>query len=739
MENQIFLPEQSNQEINLWRAVRNHRKVSSIVGITIFSVVAFSALLQSPKYQSDSLILISNQNAVSLIPSSKEATPDQIKNNEATDIEILKSRALLNKALKKMPSKDEQLTVKKLEENLTLKLIKGTDVLIISYISASPQKSKEILEALVSTYLDYSAESRISPLSDAIQFIEVKLPQAKADLTNSSRAITTFRKVNGLDNPDSNAAIAFQRKQDLYKQLTDAEVSLNQLQRTYQSLQAQALQLGQNPKTVIADAILSQDSIYQNLLTQLNTIEVQYSLDSTRFQPSYPPLQDLRERRDRLNQLLKEHVTSVIGSQFARAQSTASTAGSIQQQLASDLLKTQANLLNQEQLVRDTKWLENQAELNFQRIVQLQQKYSELQRKYLLNSQAVDTFSTKLQELKIREAQDPSTWKVIQPPNLATEPNSANRLSTLLGGLLLAGFTGVGVAYLLEKFGQSIKDAEKVREITNLPLLGILPSDQDEADLPEEDMLAIGEDYYAEAIRSLALTIFSQKITNNNLSLGKILGIVSSVDGEGKSRLTYNLGFALAELGNKVLIVDADLKEPSIHHMFNLTNKVGLSSALTTDTPWQDLVHIGSHSYQKNLVDALVNSNFSREFSWIGKTSQSPEPTNNHSAPSQAKGPIIQIPDVLTAGPVMFNPNAYVVSPQMSRILEQWHQTYDYILLDTNSLSGIMATQSLISQLDEVILLVKINRATRPVLTRSIEILQKNKCNTTGVVVSEAV
>jgi hypothetical protein len=162
--------ENQNLEINLPRALRNHSLVASLVGLGVFGLLAYRTIREPLKYQSDSLILIANQNTVPLVPPLREDNPDQKKDAQANDIEILKSRALLTRAINRLGAQND-LTPGKLEDNLTLRQSKGTDILLVSYIDNDPLKAKEILEALVSTYLDYSQESKLSPVRNAIGFI----------------------------------------------------------------------------------------------------------------------------------------------------------------------------------------------------------------------------------------------------------------------------------------------------------------------------------------------------------------------------------------------------------------------------------------------------------------------------------------------------------------------------------------------------------------------------------------
>ncbi len=700
--------ENQNLEINLPRALRNHFLVASLVGLGIFGLLAYRTIREPLKYQSDSLILIANQNTVPLVPPLREDNPDQKKDAQANDIEILKSRALLTRAINRLGAQND-LTPGKLEDNLTLRQSKGTDILLVSYIDNDPLKAKEILEALVSTYLDYSQESKLSPVRNAIGFIERILPKIQINLKRSSEKITAFRKDNGLDNPDANAALAFQRKQEINQRLTEAKANLNQGQKLYQSLQSQANQIGQNSSKIIPSAIVSQDSTYQALVNQLNTIQIQYSLEGTRYLPNHPVMRELQERSERINQLIKERISQVMG-----LPKQVTSSGPIQQDLAVQLLKAQINLVDLSQRLRDMQWLKSQADLDFERIIQLQQQYRELERQYRLNSQDVDSFLTKLRELKIRESQEISSWKIVQPPSLPNVPINSNYWRSLLIALVLGILSAAAVAYLLEKFGQSIKEPEKIKELTSLPLLGQIPlAGRVNPFLLNELPLV---DPFSEAIRSLALVILGQKTSN------KTIALVSAIEQEGKSTITHNLGYALAELGQKVLIVDADLLEPNIDEICNLSNVVGLTTALSSDTSWREFIQQSQPKEQSN------NSKASSQSSWSGSLSLQ--------TLISTKKPGYLSPDILTAGPSLLSPGAWLASEKMGTFLKQWQEAYDLVLLDTHSLSGLIGTQSLLSKVDEVILIVRMKHLNRSQLNNAMEVLNRSQCQISGMVLN---
>lgn len=751
--NGFIASDNSFEEINLWRAIRRNWIPAFLVTAGVFSVTLYQTTQEAPVYQSNSLILVANQVSVPVVNSEDDSSSDSSTNQvDSTEIEILKSPALLAKALKNLAPPYRDLPAHQIASNLSLSQPDNTNVLSVSYTDTDPQRAKAVVEALVFTYMDYARESQRSPVTNAIQFIEQQLPEARAALNQSSSSITRFRKNHNLDDPDTNAGAAAQTREQIKQQVDQAEIALLLTEQKYQQLQRQVKEVGQDPTTAITDSVLSQDSTYQTLLNQFKELEIQYAIEGTRFFPKHPVMQALKERRDEMKRLLENHVQNLIGFQTSQVASKAVASGSIQQNLANQLLQTRVDLLVQKKQFDELRKLQTQANSDFQRIVQLQQEYRELERQYQFNSQAVDGFLTKLQELRVREAQETSRWKVLEPPEVPTI-SIANPRRQLLVGLVAGAILGIGTAVLLDKADKSLKDIDQVKKITGLSILGVIPNVDLKSLMPQNRGIELSQrfDPFTEAIRSLALVLQFQKSAETSQSIQKIIAITSSIDEEGKTTITYNLGLALAELGQRVLIVDANFNQPAIHRVFNLPNTSGLSTAIATDIPWQELVKSGTSKNLENSLESQENTSSSSTISHsqialngsqsiFARVLTSPTAT---SIDQEDKNPqeryqklVLSHPDILTSGPVPTNPIAWLASKKMRQMLEQWRKVYNYVLIDTPPLTELADAQSLTPKVDEVILAVNMERITHSKLTQTMDILCRNQSNMMGVVIN---
>ncbi|ACK73832.1 lipopolysaccharide biosynthesis protein (plasmid) [Gloeothece citriformis PCC 7424] len=746
-ENGFSSLENTCEDINLWRAIRHHWIPTILVTLGVFGANVYQTSQETPIYQSDALILVANQVSVPVVNSEDDSLSNEV---DSTEIEILKSPTLLAKVSKKLAPGYQDLGVHQIASNLSLSQPNNTNVLTVSYRDTDPQRAKAVVEALVSTYINYAKESQRSPVTNAIRFIEQQLPEARAALNQSSSALTEFRRKHNLDNPDSNAQLASQTKQQSKERVAEAEIALNLTEQKYQQLQRQITEVGQDPSTAIIDSVLSQDSAYQSLLTQLREIEIQYTLEKTRYASEHPILQDLKDRRDEIKRLLENHVQNLIGTQKSRLADKTVASGDIQQDLANQLLQTRIDLAVQKKQLNELRQIETQANLNFQRIVQLQQEYRELERQYQFNSQAVDDFLKKLQELRVREAQETSSWKLLEPPEVPTV-STANPRRQLLLALVAGSILGIGTAFLLDKADKRLKDVDKVKKIAGLPMLGVIPKVDQKSLIgkSQEIELSSKADAFTEALRSLALVLQFQKSSSHSQSTKKIIAITSSVDGEGKTTITYNLGLALAELGQRVLIVDANLNQPAIHQVFQLPNTSGLSTAIATDIPWLELIQSHSPKNLRIVSDCQENINSLQSSSQtiavngtksiFARVLTSPTaPINQESGTLEQRYQklVLSQPDILTSGPVPATPLAWLASEKMMQMLDQWRKAYNYVLIDTPSLTELADAQSLTPKVDEVILTVDMELITDSMLTETIEILRRNQSNISGLVIN---
>lgn len=675
---------------DLARILRRRWIHGSAVAVVVSGAIAFSNITKTPIYQSETLILVDNKTAVPIVPN---LTSPEVSTSKdlSTEIQILQSHSLVAKAISKLPEPYSNLSVGEVAGNLSIRQAGQADVLSVSYQDTDPSRIKAVLDALGNTYVDFSLERQRSQATNAVKFIQEQLPIAQQALNESTLAVQNFRQRYGILDPDSYAGQISALQQDLQRQAQIAEVSLNQTRSRYEELSRQIGAAGYNPKTALPNTILSQDDVYQKLAGQLKEIDAKYTIESSRFLDSHPILEDLRTKRSNLLVQMQERSQTILGNQASQVDNReVSGFGSVQQDLTKELLKTRTEIVAQTSQL--AKLLNSQVDLakDFQKIPQLQQSYTELQRQLSVRSQSVNRFLEKLQDLQITEAQETAPWKIIEPPYVPKTPISPNVNRSLVMALLAGLFSGAGAAVLLERFDQRLKRVEEAKEITGLPTLAVVPKVTKQILSSNQEQNYAGKSYnlspLTDALQSLALNL---RYLSANGQV-KTLAFTSATPGEGKTTLTYYLAVVLSELGYRVLLVDADMRKPSVHKMCHLINGSGLSTAIATGQPWRQLLHSNSSG---NL-------------------------------------------DVITSGPLPPNPVALLQSETMTQHLNEWRKIYDYVLLDTTPIA-IADAQSVVFNVDATILVAAMEHSTRSALGRAVEVLRASQCNLAGLVINQ--
>jgi polysaccharide biosynthesis transport protein len=673
----------------LIRVLRKRWIVIVAVSVTVFAGNTYYTFTRTPQYRSSASLLVNSTIAVSDIQLPGLPTSSSV--NLGTEIAILRSRPLIEIAVSKMQQSSSEtfrdIDALTIMGGLDIRPEKDTMVLRLTYTDSNPKRAQGVLNALAQTYVEYSLKDRRTKSSTAIKFIQDKLPQVKQQLDKSALAVTQFRKTYNIVDPDTYAASVYKMREALENQAQDLQIKIAQVQQQYEVL---SRQVGKSPEAAIGGAILQQDAPYQSLVKQFQEAETNYFLERTRFRGDHPNVIALKDRRDELYRLLETRAQSVVGVKGNTSNITNEPNSVIQQNLASQLFDAQTTLAVSQAQLESIRNAQTEVSTAFAKIPQIQQKYVEIQRQLALDSSTYNKLSEKLEELRISEAQEISSWKVLEPPLIPIRPSSPDIERGLITGGISGLVLGILFALLLNRLDQRIREVGEVRELIDIPLLASIPiTESASLSAVSSRGLLPTSSYYAfkEALGSLALNL--RYLGTDNMM--KVIAFTSSVPSEGKSTLTYNLAVILSVLGYRVLLVDADMRKPTVHKLAGLSNKVGLSTALATPSPWQDLIQAGDEE------DRL---------------------------------------HILTSGSLPPNPMLLLESNKMAALLQEWRQEYDYVLVDTPPVIGITDAQCLTSKVDTFILVAAINRSTRSGISRALEILQTARANVSGLLIN---
>lgn len=236
------------------------------------------------------------------------------------------------------------------------------------------------------------------------------------------------------------------------------------------------------------------------------------------------------------------------------------------------------------------------------------------------------------------------------PPNRPAKPRHVVNIAL---GLAVGLIGGIGLALLIDNLDTTLYTVDQIEAATQMATVGRIPSAKDELQIAR-----LGSGHYPqlESFRRLRTNILAVGDPNEP----RVLLLTSAKRGEGKSTISSNLAVTIAQSGRSVIVVDCDLRLPTVHKMFDVPNKRGLTSILTGDVPLEETIQYSAF-------------------------------------------PRVQI---ITSGPLPPNPTELLGSPQMAELIEQLKEQFDFVILDTPALLSVADAAVLAPTADQVILVV---------------------------------
>ena len=350
-------------------------------------------------------------------------------------------------------------------------------------------------------------------------------------------------------------------------------------------------------------------------------------------------------------------------------------------------------------------------------------KMSRLERDVKVNSDLYATLKVKHQELLIKSAEQIEEVTIIAPAVTPTAPiNAPNTELNLMVGSLMGVFLGIVLAFARESFDTSIGTIEGVEEFLKVPVLGVIPQFDDKelmeaarAALPPNTSPDVLEGFskliclidpksvLTESLRSLRTNIQFASLDRRV----KTVLFTSAGLGEGKSTCVINLAITLALEGQRVLLVDADLRRPIVHQRLGIDREPGLADALRGSVPWRKVVRSATDLMLGNMgADRVMNS------------------------------PGLDNLFVVTSGSATNNPSEFLNLARIKALVSELQEDYDMILFDTPPILPVTDAVAFSSRVDGTILVYQVGRIGRNALKRAKFLLDHAQANIMGVVLT---
>jgi capsular exopolysaccharide synthesis family protein len=522
-------------------------------------------------------------------------------------------------------AKDDRIYAGVVQGGLFVEPMRNSRLVRLHFDSPDPAFAARVVNAVGEAYIATNLERRFGASSYAKGYLEDRLAQLKLKLEESEKQLVEFAQREEILSID-NEAIANQDVVTLNAALSDAQRQRFQAEARWRQIEVMNV-------SVLPDDLLDQ-SIIRNLQERRNTLRSQYQEKLRIYKPEYPEMHQLRAQIDEVDKQIAlegRNIKNTVRGQY-------DAAVTVENMLREQLAKVKADTLDLQKRSIDYKFL---------------------QREVATNRELYDGLLQRYKEIGVAGGVTSNNIAVVDTAQVPSGPFSPNVSRNLMKALLVGLFLGVLLALLLEYLDDTIKTPDDIEKRLHLVHLGVVPKlgkDQTPHDAAQD--LRSG---FAEAYRSVRTAL--QFSTESGVPA--TLVVTSTVPGEGKTTTAKTLARNFAMLGKRVLLIDADLRNPSLHRAFDLDNSLGLSNCLSGAAKPGQCIH---------RVDQAGLS-------------------------------------VMLSGPLPPNPAELLAGPRMISLLTQAAERFDQIVIDAPPVLGLADAPILSNLAKGTLLVVEAGRA----------------------------
>ncbi|HVF46456.1 MAG TPA: polysaccharide biosynthesis tyrosine autokinase, partial [Pyrinomonadaceae bacterium] len=577
--------------------------------------------------------------------------------------------------------------------------MKDTRLIALAYTHTNPELAAFVVNAIAETFTDANQEKRSGTSRKTNDFLQERIATLQSDIRNDEQRLVDLTQSEGILQTGDQQTIVIDRLSGLNKDLLVAENERKNAEANY-------LTVVNSPEKVKA---LAEEQMQRFTTEQENNIRA-FKADTLK------KIADLRQTKALRLQEYQDEAPEIreIDAQIKSYETSIETSvADFQKQLNTYRQRTANDLLQN----LKTKYLQAKDKEDKIR-VDFNKQYAEAQGQnqgavnMRLLQQTLETNKGFLENLQKQVSGNDiaaqgsdnniSVIEIAVPPEI---PVSPRRLMTVIAALFLSTLFGMGLALFLEYLDDTIRTTEEIENYLQLPALAAIPTLDS---MPRRKLLLVGSadgeeeepgspllisadprSALAEAYRHLRTSI----LLSTAGRAPKSLLITSSLPSEGKTTTATNTAVSLAQTGGRVLIVDADMRRPRLHSVFNVENGDGLSTLLASE-----------------LSDEEIKRTIKRD-----------EKTKLY---------------LLTSGPIPPNPAELIGSEQMAKLLRLLQTQFTHVVVDSPPIASFTDGVLIASMVDGVILVVHAGKSSRQVVRRSRQLLQEIGAKIFGVVLN---
>jgi capsular exopolysaccharide synthesis family protein len=667
---------QQSQEASLhfldyWRIIRI-RKTIIITVFLITSIIATVVTFLLPaSYASTARIKIENDNTADVQSIGNASMgggydPYFIQ----TEFEIMQSEQVLGRLISTLNLNEEwgkkyngntplrtDETMQLLKGRMSLSPERNTKLIDITFYSEDKDDAARLANGVAQAYRDYRLSLRTQLATNGINVLEQSFQADQEKIEAMQTNVDGLRKELNITDFDPNSiAPSPTISQTQLQQYNDQQI---EGERLYMKLEKQFTELESYDTNKLRDILpgVVTDGMLSDLLSRLHESEQKKATMTIDYTTNYPDVMRTQSLIDELNREIDDRVDGVMAGLKSQL---SSEKASLDEQTAE---VEAAKVKDQEEAVRGLPYWEAKRSLEslieFHKLLQAKIAQEQL-------------------DLQIPKT---SMVEIVDQAKPGKDPVRPNKTLNIILGIVIGLAVGVGLAFFIEYLDTSVKTIDDVERAFQAPVLGVIPQNVGYL-VDDKD----GENRHAEAYRVLRTNLlFSRKDDKLNTIV-----VVSAGAGEGKSTTTLNLATVFAQGGQRVLVVDSDLRRPTLHKLLRVTNNLGLTNYLL----------------KQNTLEEIIQT--------------TPVPTLHFMA----------------SGKLPSGSMGILGSSQMKEMIVELKKRYDYIFFDSPPILGVSDASILASEVDLVLQVIQYRRYPQPMNLRAKQLIEKVGGNFIGIVLN---
>lgn len=664
-ENQ--LKESTLHFLDYWRVIRSRKE---IVLAVFFLVVATGTLytFTLPQIYASTARIQINTDKLEVDPFQPEMDRQPTQYSYfflQTQFQVILSKPILYEVIDRLNLREvwgadgvkisKEKAYKMLSSSLSVNESKDTSLVRLTAMREDPKEAMRIANTLADVYRDKRISMKEQELTRAIDALRRELEKQQERVDAAEQKVEKLRKdlnINTVNAGNVESSVEKVQLQQLEGDRIDARVQMLVLKARYEQLESMS-----SEDLLTSSAYLANDSYVQSMRDQIRDYDVTLSSMSENYGANHPDVKQIKAARDQLMEQLAKALDGIKKGTKAQYIVAKAKYDTLQEELQGAREEEQSSY--SEKMVPFKK---AQNELMLQRSVMMAMQ----------SRLAQEGISMKIPRTPV---------EIVDAAEVPTRPVSPNLILNILLSIFVGLGAGVGLAFFIEYLDTSIKTAEDVERWIDMPVLGLIP--QNVRPLIEEGP----ESDHAEGYRVLRTNM---SFSESGGPTKGAFAVLSGGAGEGKSTTAFNLAYVCAQQGEKVLLVDADLRRPVQHTIFGVSNRFGLTNVLLRDVPVEETI----------------------------KTTSVP---NLHFLPSG------RLPRTSLG----------VLDPKRIRELASSLKTkYDLVIFDTPPLVGISDSAVISKEMDGVIMVVQYRKYPRDMIIRAKQMLDTLGIHQVGAVLN---